>query len=195
MLRAGLWHRGKTIIVDVPTPDIGSDWSVKVPDQPEGIWWRIKSMTLAFSTSAVVGNRFSRFFYAPFTAPLAGDKLSAAYVITEPNAQTPAGTTSFLSCAEGGQLGAFGSKYFILPHDLRVPPGHVFSVITSNLDVGDQYKAIKLCVEEWMYEPPGEQSPNAGDGSGRVDVVKLNETMCRVEKLLQRAIEASVATP
>jgi len=192
-------------LVTVDTPEAGKDWFIQVPTVPEGIWWRLKTILFRFATSATVANRLPRVSVA---TALDGGGINGgivpntSYVVTSASAAQVAGAANDYVAQELGEFpaaaGNVGAFLFTLPQDIRVQPGHYIGTFTGGMDrtpvTGDQYAAIRLLVEEWVYEPAGERSPNIGDGSGRVDTInigKLNDTLERMAQLL----EAQTATP
>jgi len=182
-------------IVVVDAPEVGHEWQTQVPVGPEGIWWRLKAICYNITTSAVAGNRTSRLkVMASPAQPPGFVNMDDAYAgIAQAPAAAAANSTVRYLATEMGELSGFANQFMTLPHDFRVPPGHYIGSQTGAFDVGDQYSAIRLYVEEWVFEPPGERTSNIGDASDayRVDVIKLNKTMERVAQLL----EAQQATP
>lgn len=199
MLRAGLWHRGMTRLVGIESPDIGKNWKIQVPSTPEGVWWRLKAVAWNLLTSATVATRSPRLFIgaSDFTdaSRTVVEQLQGAHVVINHNQTQAANLEGFFFFYEGCAKTAANAAQTELPHDLRIQPGYFVGSICGAMDqtaiTGDQFRCIRLLVEEWIYEPPGERTPNAGDGSDRVDFVKLNGTLERLAGLL----ESAQATP
>lgn len=192
MLRAGLWHRGLTRLFSSETPPVGKEWKIQVPTTPEGVFWRVKSLTYVMTTSAAVANRRAGLLFSATDEGGGGER---SYLRTGCDANIIAASAVVVCAAEGGELSVLNSpqQNMTLPIDLRIPPGHYVRSSTLALDPGDQLSAATLMVEEWLYEPPAERSSNIGDASdaNRVDVINLNRTMERIAQLL----EAQQATP
>lgn len=192
MLRAGLWHRGKQQVLNVESPPAGSNWNLALPQNPEGVWWRVVSVAFTLITDVTVINRFQRVVYRQ------GGTDGPVYAITgNPTAIVAA---SNITCIYGegytAVLGAGGPVNAApLPTDLRARAQDAVGSAIANLQAGDTMIGIRLVVEEWVYEEPGQFAPNVGDGSNRVDVAKLNGTMERLESLLQKVAGAFEATP
>lgn len=219
MLRAGLWHRNKPIIVNVDPPGAGKDWVVQVPTTPEGVWWRLKSIVFTLLTDATAGNRQVTLYVGDSAdGGAAGVRLTpgGAYAgICSGFQEQPNRAYHYVYGEDQGHpfdvgTGAPPSQVISisLPHDFRVAPGHFIGTFTRGaptvgtsiggtvtaLAAGDSFVGIRLCVEEWIYEPAGETAPNAGDGSNRVDFVKLDETLGRLAKVLE-TLQSVTATP
>lgn len=187
MLRAGLWHRGiqKQIIAD--TPQAGQDWFVQVPNAPEGVWYEVLAIVAQLVTSAAVATRQVRWMY--FTSPNEiGQRLASAYVVCSTPGNLLAGTSRIFAAGAGCPAVNNASDLTGLPIGVRVPAGHFIGSLTSAMDVADQWKLCLVHVQEWVYEPAAERTPNIGDGSGRVDTVsfdQFNKTMQRLALLLE----------
>lgn len=196
MLRAGLWHRGMTRLVTAENPDPGKNWKVQVPTTPEGVWWRLKAAAFNLLTSGTVNTRSPRLFIASADVtqlPGTVEQLQGSYVVNNALATQAAAVEGFYFFYEGSTKSGAGSAQGDLPSDMRIQPGHYIGSICGLLDATDQFRCVRLLIEEWLYEPPAERTSNIGDASdaNRVDVIKLNKTMERIAQLL----EAQQATP
>lgn len=190
MLRAGLWHRGTQRVLTWPeTPAAGKEFIFTFPQGPEGVWYELLNFLVQVDLSAVAGNRNFTFHldngaerYARWGSAQSEVATAQVEFIAYPGGQP----SILINPIRKGQLMA-------LPI-VRVPPGHRITSETAALDVGDQYRGLRILVQEWVYEPAGERSPNIGDGSGRVDTIafdELNKTLVRLAELM----EAQQATP
>jgi hypothetical protein len=104
--------------------------------------WKILSMLLTLTTSAVVANRAVR---------LEATDTSQPYFRTDADAVQAASLTGLYSAFAGasGAVGASGVAGIAWPTDgLLLPQGHSLATITTAIDVGDQYSAIGLLVIE-----------------------------------------------
>lgn len=190
MLRAGLWHRGQVRLLTIDPPAAGRDWAVEMPQGPEGVQYEPLVMMAIITNSAAVANRNFNFFadngnqrYARWGSPNSEVANATVEFVHYP----AAGPSILINPTRKAQQGS-------LPW-LRMPAGHRIVSETGLIDVADQWAGVRVLVQEWIYEPPGETEPNAGDGEDRVDVAKLNGTMERLEKLLQSVAGAFESTP
>jgi len=190
MLRAGLWHRGQMrVLTWNENPQPGKEFVFTFPQGPEGLFYGIENFLVQVDLSAVAGNRNFTFHldngaerYARWGSAQSEVATAQVEFIAYPGGQP----SILINPTRKGQLLAMPM--------VRVPPGHRISSETAALDVGDQYKGLRILVTEWVYEPPAERSPNIGDGSGRVDTISFeafNKTMQKLAELL----EAQQATP
>jgi hypothetical protein len=149
------WQERVQRFLEVPTPAVGVDWVMQVPQLPAGIWWRPKSIVWKLQTSAVVANRRTRLLYAATPLGSAGfpASLDLAYMFTQPSANQAASSLLSYCASESGELNSTFSSVMTLPFDLRLAPGHFIGVSTENLDVADQFSGIRLLVQELTYLP------------------------------------------
>lgn len=190
MLRAGLWHRGTQRLLTWPeTPGAGKEFAFTFPQGPEGVWYEILNFMVQVNLSAVVGNRNFTFHldngaerYARWGS--ANSEIATAQV--EFLAYPGCTASVLINPTRKGQQ-------FSMPV-LRVPPGHRITSETGALDAGDQYLGLRVLVQEWVYESAGERVPNVGDGSGRVDTIKMDTLNKTLERLAQ-LLESQTATP
>jgi len=191
MLRAGLWHRGLTRLLTFPeTPAAGKEFTFTFPQGPEGIRYEIVNFLVQVDNSAVAGNRNYTFHL---------DNGAERYARWgSPNSEVANAQVEFSAypgCSASILINPTRKAQQISMPSLRcIEPGHRITSETAAMDVADQYKGLRILVQEWLYEPAGERSPNIGDGSGRVDTIdvqKLNATLERFAQLL----EAQQATP
>lgn len=196
MLRAGLWHRGFQRIISADAPAVGKDWSIEMPEGPEGIFYQPLAVLFTIVTSVAVANRALALVYA---GGASGGQLTNVFM-RSPGVSLPASTTngrhcfmvegpSVLSSDGAGQLVRSG----FLPRGLMLKPSERIGTETFNIDVADQYSGIVVLLQQWVYEPPAERSSNIGDENDahRVDTIKLTKAMERIAELL----EAQQATP
>lgn len=196
MLRAGLWHRGSTRLITIDTPPVGTDWLITVPSVPEGIWWEPKSIFFATLNDATVQNRIAR-----INIVASADFFAFPYVQFGAVTPVPASTLGRFAFGQAMPLGLIDNagvgqvnQQASIPFGLRIPSGHSIRSSMSGKTAGDQLNTISLLVDEWVYEPAGERTPNIGDGSARVDTIsftEFSETMKRIAELM----EAQQATP
>lgn len=139
-----LSHTGKVLpgvrrVVQVPEPAAGADWTVTVPG---GMQWYILSGTATLTTSATVDNR----------QPVITETVDG--VTIWPGLQSlsfGASTTKVIPVLlDGGFVSGAateGDIFLAAPSNL-LPPGTVIASDTALLQVGDQWSAISLWVEE-----------------------------------------------
>lgn len=191
MLSAGLWHRGKQIVLQCDTPAAGVNWAIQLPTTPDGVFWRIRSIAFTLVTDATVVNRFNRVTYR------LGGVDGPVYVITgNPSAMVAANSFS-CTYAEGytAVLAAPGTiQAAPLPIGLLLRAGDAVVSGIANLQAGDQLSGVRMVAEEWVYDAPGQFVPDAGDGSARSDWVKLNGTLEKLNRVLE-ALQGATATP
>lgn len=181
MLRAGLWHRGQVRLLTIDPPVAGKDWAIEMPQGPEGVQYEPLVMSAIITDSAGVANRNFNFFADNGAARYArwGSPNSEVANATVEFVHFPAASVAILiNPTRKGQQGS-------MPW-LRMPPGHRIVSETGNMDAADQWTGIRVLVQEWLYEPPGEFVPNAGDGAGRVDVAQLDGTLREVNEKLMK---------
>lgn len=133
---------GEKRIVTVAQPAAGAGWAVTVPG---GRQWRIQGATAQLVTDAVAANRLP-------IVTLSDQTTTWWRVGVDVN--IPASTTQLLSLGAGPQVG--GSEVAGFPitlplPDMYLPAGTQLTVTTTAEDVGDQWSAIAVMIEEvWM---------------------------------------------
>lgn len=137
-------------LVRPTAPGAGNDWSIAVPG---GFRWDVVSLMATFTTSAVVANRFPVVYLSDGTTtylqqPSLGPCVASGvyYLNWQANgsAYNPTGFQTWQNMP--------------LPC-LTLPTGHVLSVATTNLDVGDAWSAIRLLVRESVTGPEDPPRP------------------------------------
>lgn len=191
MLSAGLWHRGKQVILQCDTPAAGVNWGLQLPNTPDSVFWRIRSIAFTLVADANVANRIQRVTYR------IGGVDGPVYAIS--GNPTAIVATNVVSCtyAEGytATVGAPGTVSAApLPIGLLAKGGDALVSGIANIQVGDQLSGVRVVAEEWVYDSPGQFVPDAGDGSARSDWVKLNGTLEKLNKVLE-ALQGATATP
>lgn len=201
MLRAGLWHRGEQRFISGDNPGAGREWSIEIPEGPEGVRYQPLSVIYTLTTSAVAGNRATTLCYASGVAAGSGQSGLVNVFVRSGGASVQIASSAIRFCylihsprnVISDALGnGFRSDY--LPPSIFLKPGDRIGSESFGLDAGDVYTGIMVVLQTWVYESPADRSPQIGDGSGRVDTInvgKLNETLERLAQLL----EAQQATP
>lgn len=131
--------RGLRRPVTLPVPNVGTDWSVVVPG---GRMWRLVMGTVSLVTSATVINRY------PGMEITDG---SNAYTQVATATGQPANSTIVVNyCAwAGAPNGGIASSFSLAAVPaVWIPGGWTLGSFTYNLQVGDQYGAPKLLIEE-----------------------------------------------
>lgn len=139
---SGKVHNGVKRVVRVPAPAAGAEFSVAVPG---GAQWRILAGMASLTTSAVVANRLPRYAFtiAGLRVYETGDAVNYA-----------AGGTYGQSFAIGAAAqfsGGGGNSSSVPIPSLWLPDGAVFGSHTVALDVGDQWSAAVLWIEECYF--------------------------------------------
>lgn len=154
-----VWREGLHRIINVDPPGVGQEWSVQVPQVPEGIWWRVKAVTARFAASAVAGNR-------SFRVLVDTGNPGNVYAVGAQSSNVAAGVTAEITLEEsmnpsGLMLGVAGVPVNRIvgpwPFDVRIAPGHFVRSETGVIDTtpvtGDQYSGVRLLVQELIYVP------------------------------------------
>lgn len=144
-----VWREGLQRVVPVESPAAGKEWELMVAQVPEGVWWRVKAVAFRFVASAVVANRQPRVQYRSGS--------DAYYEAGFPSVPQAAGVTMDYFFAEldaSTSPATFTEMNRALPFDFRLQPGHIIGSRTDGLDVGDQYRNVRLYVQEYIYVPP-----------------------------------------
>lgn len=132
--------------VAVSNPNAGAEWLAQIGGSNLTIPglgpWRLLSLAFQLVTSAVVANR---------TVQLALDDTVVTYLRCGAPGSQAGGATEVYAAFEGSTGGGANGPVNHLSWPSPAPilyPGHRLRTITTNLDVGDQYSAIGLMVEE-----------------------------------------------
>jgi hypothetical protein len=126
--------------VYIPNPAAGAGWSHPVDGR---YYQRLIAAQFTLTTDAVVGNRFPQLQLTDsngklVTAVPAGNFVAASTVVV-------------VSLTLGGPAyatGAAGAAFGFIP-DFLIPPGWVWSLVTSGIDPGDQVTGGVLLVQRF----------------------------------------------
>lgn len=133
-------------VIKTPAPAVGVDLTIPVPGHSI---WRPVSLIATLVTSAVAGSR------APALAITDGTDTLALQGI---NSTIPANTTSKVAFFGAGNQpsGAAAAALFTNPMpDVVIQGGFTIAFQTALIDVGDQWGASLLWVEEYLEQPFG----------------------------------------
>lgn len=121
-------------------PAAGAEISETVP---ANVRWRPVAIEAVFVASAAVANR---------RISLRLDDGANEYYKVEASADVTAGQTrTFSMWATFGPSAANNVTFYLpLPGNLILPAGHRIRTVTSNLDVGDDWAAPQMLIEEWL---------------------------------------------
>lgn len=124
----------------IASPAAGAEVLITVP---AGVNWRIASLLMQFTTSAVVANR-------QLFATL-NDAAGHVFFRGGNPSNFVAGITLFSSYAAGGpqvpSVTNQGDSLLFLP-SVWLPPGYTFNTVTRAIDVGDQYSNITALIDQ-----------------------------------------------
>lgn len=143
MARTGFTRRWRVIRV-IP-PAAGADWTLQATGAAT---LRVVSLRAVLTTSAVVANR---------QVTLVADNTEDRWFQTAATAVQVNGTATSYSAYTGATPGgaAGGTLNLALPHaGLLLLPGFRLSVVTTAIDVGDQWSAIRALVDETPSDIP-----------------------------------------
>lgn len=134
------WRRSR-IVVSVPQPAAGADWSVTVPG---GHTWAPVTIAGQLLTSAAVATRAVRLTFGDGNAPF----------VDLPSAATQAASLtrkySYWPTAE--PVATAGDIETAIP-PLVLPAGWTIASATDLLDVADQWSAVKLhVIDTWIRQ-------------------------------------------
>lgn len=127
------WRRSR-IVVSVPSPAAGADWSLAVPG---GHTYQILTIAATLTTSAAVATRASRLLFGDGTASFLDLPASATQVASL--ARKYAWWPTAEPVAVGNAIEA------AIP-PLTLPAGWTVASATDLIDVADQWSGIKLAV-------------------------------------------------
>lgn len=136
--------------VQVPTPAVGQEWSIACPG--EAIW-RVLMLRFRFVTSAVVDNRI--------VSLRVDDTTDAFLQLPSSNVET-ANSDQQYSSFPGAQAASLVATAWILPmptDGIVLLPGFRLRSETRLIDVGDQYSAIRMLVEQYPTGPQKRATP------------------------------------
>jgi len=123
-------------------PAIGSQATITVP---AGRIWRVLSCRATLSTSASVANREVRF----------RQNQGGGFVFIAPAVHTqPENTTYIYTWVSGGRTDQvmYNVNPVIVPDVVYLKGGDVVQTEVLNWQAGDDWSAIEMTVEEWLYE-------------------------------------------
>jgi hypothetical protein len=123
-------------------PAAGVEISETVPTNAR---WRLIAARFTFTTSVTVANRT--------VALVIDDGVNIYYAIVAPAAQAASVGIDYNVGALGVQPAlAFFNHWLPTPPDFLLLQGHRIRTVTQNLQVGDNFAAPQLFVEEWIEE-------------------------------------------
>lgn len=129
-------------------PAAGADFTVTVPS---GKFWRLLTMIATLQTSAVVAARAVKLFIDDGTDNLyetGNNDTGHSASITAQYSFAPGCPMSTTAVPASAVL-----RHFPVP-EMVLMPGYRIRIVTGALDVGDQWSAIKLLVDEELMEFP-----------------------------------------
>lgn len=132
--------RGLMRSVTVANPAAGAEFSQAVP---AGVHWILRSVKAVLTSSAVAGNRVARLKIA--------DGAANVLILSSANVNQAASLAFTFNWFNGAFPSAAGPTVEVgIPGDLRLLPTWTIGTLTTLIDVGDQYSAIVLGVEEFI---------------------------------------------
>lgn len=137
MAHPGIGRHWRTIRIDRPAA--GANWSTRPGGQRT---WRVVSLVARLVTSVAAGDRRVRLQATDGENP---------YFVAESHLAHPASTTVDYAAHTGSAVTAVDNLVLPLPlpsAGLIVRPGALLEVVTTNLDVADQWSAIVVLAEE-----------------------------------------------
>jgi hypothetical protein len=143
----------KRRVITVPTPAVAVGWSAQVDD---GLLWMVQSI---FATFVADANAATRTFNVAMT-----DGNATIYTTGSITTAT-AGVTRNICAAPGNTGGSSGGAPVMLPlpsRGLVMLPGWVLSMGATNLQVGDQFSAIRILVDGYPLHPQSGLYPSEG---------------------------------
>ncbi len=146
------WPYGRTISplegqgvlrsIAVTTPAAGANWTQTVPT---GARWRVRDARFRLVTSAVAGSR------VPVIRLTDGVNVLAEFGTTL--SQAAGVTVDWNAIAgQGFESDATGPNVEYMQPEVMLLAGWIITVRTPAIDVGDQYSAVRLTVEEWIED-------------------------------------------
>jgi len=126
--------------VIVANPAAGADWSLTVPASAR---WRLQSWSAIFTASATVANRQVRARLGDGVQVTWSGQAQASIVASQV-AQVSAGQSQATSTLIATEINA------PLPGQVILPGNFTVSTLTAGIQVGDQWSAIRVEVEEWI---------------------------------------------
>lgn len=124
--------------IAIANPAAGADWFTQVPS---GVRWRVRGLTARLTTSAVAGAR-------AVALKLQDAGVLEWTIIGPANNQGPSQGVTY-SWAPGLTPAFVLDQTIGLPADVIMPALFVMQTQTVGMDVGDQWSAIRLLIEEY----------------------------------------------
>jgi hypothetical protein len=110
---------------------------------PTGARWRLVGVRFALVTDANAANRN--------VSLVIDDGANAVFEATALNVQAASLTINYAASAAGFATGSVSNRQSIgIPPDLVLPAGYRIRTETGSMQVGDNYSAPQLLVEEWL---------------------------------------------
>ncbi len=137
-------------VVQVAQPAAGAEFTLRATGQGA---WRVLSLAFTLATSAVVANRR--------IALLADDGTDVWGAFPSANDQA-ASLNMRYGAHDGAVSNAFGGTAWSIPlpaTGLLLLPGHRLRSTTLNIDVADQYSAVRALVREFLLGEAGRWGP------------------------------------
>lgn len=133
---------GRMRVVTVANPAAGTDFSVTVP---AGVVWKLEGFAALYTASAVAADRLPVFEIT--------DAVPNLITETFANAAITAGLAVRLAGFQGAFPFATATDGLLsLPVNLRLLPGWIFKSVTAGKQAADQWSAIALTVEEYIFD-------------------------------------------
>ncbi len=143
--QAAYWGGGgQIVVVTVPDPAAGADWSTAVPADRR---WRLRVIRFRIVTDANVA---ARAVNLDFDDAAGNELLRLGSQATQP---AGIGRQYYWSDINLLQPIITNGTQQSLPSNLVLAEGFTVSTFTGAIQVGDQISAIRLWVEEWIAIP------------------------------------------
>ena len=127
-------------VVTTPTPAVGADLSIQVP---QSFRWRVQSLLATLVTAAAGPNRTPHLFIKDSLA-------NTVYNYPAPGPQV-GGTTVIYSAAVGVVSASNDNATVLcLPLATHLLERYTIGFITTGIQAGDQWSAMALLVKEWI---------------------------------------------
>ena len=132
---------GNIRTVSITNPAAGADWTAFVPSNAR---WRVQNWNAQLAIANAGTPRIIR--------SIVQDTLVNIYWEGQPNQAAAINTTVQVSAASGQFTSAVDTALInlALPSPCFVPSAGAVRVLTTNINAGDQWSAIRLEVEEWI---------------------------------------------
>jgi hypothetical protein len=127
-------------VVLLAKPLAGVDWIAAVPANTR---WRVDHFQAQFVTSAAAGNRVPHLVVTDGQ----GNRL---YNVPAPANQIAAQTLQYSGATDSVSANFDNAVVLMLPQPLKLLQGWTLQMVTSGLDVADQWSNVNLLVKEWL---------------------------------------------